>query len=95
MTDSHIVWPAVKWQEGEIEPILQYLRLPYLHQSKKVCLVGISLQQGGHAASHSFVTFVDELQTEVAVDLLGRHAVMSWQGAVDEVRQLRERGKIL
>ncbi len=60
-------------------------------KSKEVSLVGISLQQNGHTASHSLIAFVDQLLAEVAVDLLGRHAVMSWQGPVDEVRQLRER----
>lgn len=57
-------------------------------KSKKVCLVGISLQQGRHPASHSLIAFVDELLAEVAVDLQGRYAIMSWQGTVDEVRQL-------
>lgn len=60
-------------------------------KSKKERLVGISLQQGGHAASHSFVALVDELLPEVAVDLLGRQTVVGRQGAVDEVRQLRGR----
>lgn len=60
-------------------------------KSEKEGLIGISLQQGGDAAGHPFVAFVDKLLTEVAVDLLGRHAIMSRQGAVDEVRQLRER----
>lgn len=41
--------------------------------------------------SHPLIAFVDELPAEVAVNLLGRRAVMSWQRAVDEVRQLRER----
>lgn len=57
-------------------------------ESKKVCVVGISLQQGRDTTSHSFVAFVDELLAEVAVNLLGRHTVMSWQGTVDELRQL-------
>lgn len=57
-------------------------------KSKEVRLVRVPLQQGGHAASHSLVAFVDELLAEVAVNLLGRHAVMGWQRAVDEVRQL-------
>lgn len=60
-------------------------------KSKKVRLVRISLQQGRDTASHSLVAFVDELLAEVAVNLLGRHAVVSRQRAVDEVRQLRER----
>lgn len=55
---------------------------------KKVRLVWISLQQGRHTTSHSLIAFVDELLAEVAVNLQGRHAVMSWQRTVDEVRQL-------
>ncbi|TNN60695.1 hypothetical protein EYF80_029039 [Liparis tanakae] len=55
-------------------------------QGKKVGLVGVPLQQGGHAAGHPLVAFVDELLAEVAVDLQGDHAVMSWQRAVDESR---------
>lgn len=60
-------------------------------ESKKVSLVGISLQQGRNSSCHSLVAFVDQLLAEVAVNLLSRHAVMSWQRAVDEVRQLKER----
>lgn len=63
-------------------------------ESKEERLVRVPLQQGGHAASHSLVAFVDELLAEVAVNLLGRHAVMGWQRAVDEVRQLRGKRKM-
>lgn len=47
--------------------------------------------------SHSLVALVDEFLAEVVVYLLGCDAVVSRQGAVDELRQLngKERGKIL
>lgn len=61
-------------------------------KGKKVRLVGIPLQQSRHAASHSLVALVDEFLAEVVVYLLGRDAVVSRQGAVDELRQL-ENGK--
>lgn len=38
--------------------------------------------------SHSLVALVDEFLAEVVVYLLGCDAVVSWQGAVDELRQL-------
>lgn len=54
-------------------------------------LVGVPLQQGGDAAGHPLVAFVDELLAEVAVDLQGRQAVVGRQRAVDEMRQLEAR----
>lgn len=60
-------------------------------ESKKVRLVGVSLQQGGDASSHPLVAFVDELLSEVAVDLQGRRPVVSRQRAVYEMWQLSER----
>lgn len=59
-------------------------------KGKKVRLVGIPLQQSRHAASHSLVALVDEFLAEVVVYLLGRDAVVSRQGAVDELRQLKK-----
>lgn len=58
-------------------------------KSKKVGLVGIPLQQRRHSPRHSLVALVDELLAKVAVDLLRRHAIVSREGAVDEVRQLK------
>lgn len=57
MTDSHIVWPAVKWQEGEIEPILQYLRLPYLHQKQK-SMSGWDFSAARRTRGEPFVRYV-------------------------------------
>lgn len=59
-------------------------------KSKKVRLVGIPLQQRRHSVSHSLVALVDEFLAEVVVYLLGCDAVVSWQGAVDELRQLNK-----
>lgn len=64
-------------------------------EGEKVGLVGISLQQRRHAAGHALVAFVDEFLAEVVVYLLGCDAVVSWQGAVDELRQLKMRNWIL
>lgn len=60
-------------------------------KGEKVGLVGVSLQQRRHAARHALVAFVDEFLAEVVVYLLGCDAVVSRQGAVDELRQLKER----
>lgn len=62
-------------------------------KGEKVRLVGIPLQQSRHAASHSLVALVDEFLAEVVVYLLGRDAVVSRQGAVDELRQLKKTKK--
>lgn len=62
-------------------------------KSKKVRLVGIPLQQRRHSVSHSLVALVDEFLAEVVVYLLGCDAVVSWQGAVDELRQLNKKRK--
>lgn len=51
------------------------------------------MQQGRYTTSHSLIAFIDELLAKVAVNLLGRQAVVSRQGAVDEVRKLREEEK--
>lgn len=64
-------------------------------ESEKVRLVGISLQQRWHAAGHALVAFVDEFLAEVVVYLLGCDAVVSRQGAVDELRQLKKERKII
>lgn len=62
-------------------------------KGEKVGLVGVSLQQRRHAARHALVAFVDELLAEVVVYLLRCDAVVSRQGAVDELRQLKGREK--
>lgn len=62
-------------------------------EGEKVGLVGIFLQQRRHAAGHALVAFVDEFLAEVVVYLLGCDAVVSRQGAVDELRQLKKREK--
>lgn len=62
-------------------------------EGEKVRLVRISLQQRRHAAGHALIAFVDEFLAEIVVDLLGCDAVMSWQGAVDELRQLKKEKK--
>lgn len=59
-------------------------------KSKEVSLVGIPEQQGRHATGHSLIAFIDELLAKVAVNLQGRRSVVSRQGAVDEVRKLRD-----
>lgn len=91
MMNPHIIWSGVKWKRASLKPYRQNGNVLTCTKSKKEGLIGISLQQGGDTAGHPFVAFVDELLAEVAVDLQGRHAIMSRQGAVDEVRQLRER----
>lgn len=64
-------------------------------EGEKVRLVGISLQQRRHTAGHALIAFVDEFLAEVVVYLLGCDAVVSRQGAVDELRQLKTRKRIL
>lgn len=64
---------------------------PTCAEGEEEGLVGVPLQQGGDAAGHPLVAFVDELLAEVAVDLQGRPAVVGRQRAVDEVRQLEAR----
>lgn len=51
---------------------------------------GVSLKEGRDAAGHSLIAFVNELLTQVTINLLCRQALMSWQGTVDEMRKLRQ-----
>ncbi len=59
-------------------------------KSEEEALGGISLKEGGDAAGHSFVAFVNEFLSQVTVNLLCCQALLSWQGTVDEMRKLRQ-----
>lgn len=56
-------------------------------------LVLILPQQRHDPLSHALVPLVDELLAEVAVNLLGCHLLMRWEGGVEKVGQLQRQDR--
>lgn len=57
-------------------------------EGEEEAFVGVFLQQRSDASAHALVTLVDQLLSEVAVDLLRRHLLARRQRHVVEVRHL-------
>lgn len=60
-------------------------------KGKEEALGGAPLKEGGDAACHSLIAFVDELLAKIAVNLLRCGALVIQQRTVQEVRELREK----
>ena len=57
-------------------------------EGKEADLVFVLLQKRHDPLPHALIPLVDELLAEVAVNLLGRHLLVRWEGGVDKVGQL-------
>lgn len=57
-------------------------------EGKEADLVLVLLQKSHDPLSHALIPLIDELLAEVAVDLLGCHLLVRWEGGVDKVGQL-------
>lgn len=78
----------------DVERMWLVWRSPQSHTSskcKKEALVRVFFQQLLHPPSHSLISLVDELLTEVAVYLLGSNTLMGWQCSINEIWDLRQK----
>lgn len=62
---------------------------PTCSKGEEEALVRVLLQQRLDPPPHPLVPLVDELLSEVSVDLLRRHLLAGWQRHIIEVRNLR------
>ena len=64
---------------------------PTCTKGEEEALGGAVLEQGRYTSGHSLISFIDQLLTQITVDLLCYGTLMIQQGTVNEMRELRER----
>lgn len=62
-------------------------------EGEKEALVGVLLQKGLNSLPHPLVALVDQLLSEVAVDLLRRDLLIRWQSDIIKVGDLEKEGE--